>query len=178
MPTAIYEASTEAHFHQFASLIADYFVWLRWRYQDQNWLIDQIAMAQSMEHELQDLSTRYRPPLGQAFLVEIDGELAGAGAWRRHHDGSCEMKRVFIRDAFKGRGAGVLLCKTLMQSAALHGHTLMRLDTGKRMTEAQSLYRKLGFEHCAPYLDYPAGIAETLEFMQVALPLPAPAAGR
>jgi GNAT superfamily N-acetyltransferase len=163
------EATSDAHFQAFAQIISDYFVWLRARYQDQQWLIDQVATAQSLDVELSDLSSKYSLPQGMAFLVEVEGALAGAGAWRRQSDGSCEMKRVFIRDTFKGLGAGRQLCETIMRSARDQGYAIMRLDTGKRMTEAQTLYRKLGFNPCPPYQDYPAKLRETLEFMETSL---------
>lgn len=105
MKIAIVEARTAEQFAGFAEIIAEYLVWLRSRYQDQQWMIDQVSTQQSLDDELRDLSTKYSIPLGAALLVEIDGTLAGAGAWRRHADGVCEMKRVFVRDAFKGLGA-------------------------------------------------------------------------
>jgi len=169
MKIAIGEAKSSAQFSQFAELIAEYLVWLQNRYQDQAWMIDQVSAEQSLNEELRYLALKYSMPLGRAFLVEVEGALAGAGAWRRQTDDICEMKRVFIRDAFKGLGAGRQLCQAIMQSARSHGYSLMRLDTGKRMTEAQDLYRKLGFRSCAPYLDYPAHIQANMEFMQATL---------
>jgi ribosomal protein S18 acetylase RimI-like enzyme len=169
MKITIVEAKSEAHFAQFAEIIAEYLIWLRLRYQDQKWMIDQVATAQSLDDELNDLSSRYSMPFGVAFVAEVDDALAGAGAWRRQANGICEMKRVFIRDAFKGLGAGRKLCEAIMQSAREHGYTLMRLDTGKRMTEAQDLYRKLGFSSCQPYQDYPPNILVNMEFMQASL---------
>jgi hypothetical protein len=98
----IFAASSEAHFVQMAQIIADYFVWIRTRYADQQWLIDQVATAQALDTELSGLSTQYALPRGMAFIAQVDGALAGAGAWRHHALGISEMKRVFVRDGFKG----------------------------------------------------------------------------
>ena len=169
MGIAILEANTETHFLQFAEIVKEYFVWLRGRYQDMQWLIDQVATVQSLENELNDLPLKYSMPTGMAFIATVDGVLAGVGAWRNQPDGSCEMKRVFVRNNFKGIGVGRELCDAIMQSARKKGYKLMRLDTGKRMTEAQGLYRKLGFASCHPYQDYPENIIRELEFMQATL---------
>lgn len=169
MDIALMEARTDAQFLQYAELLEDYFIWLRSRYHDMQWLIDQVATAQSLEQELNGLALKYSLPTGMAFLVTVDGVLAGGGAWRRQADGSCEMKRVFLRDGFKGLGLGRQLCEVLMQTARDTGYTMMRLDTGKRLTEALALYRKLGFTSCPPYQDYPENIIRELEFMQVNL---------
>jgi GNAT superfamily N-acetyltransferase len=169
MKITISEAKTDAQFRQLAEIIGDYFAWLRGRYHDQQWLIDQVATVQSLNDELKDLSSKYSMPVGVAFVVEVDGVLAGGGAWRRQPDGSSEMKRVFVRDEFKGLGAGRRLCEVIMQSARDHGYAIMYLDSAKRLIEAQSLYRKLGFNSCQPYQGYPANILDSLEFMQASL---------
>jgi GNAT superfamily N-acetyltransferase len=169
MTVMILEAADEADFARFAAIIVEYFDWLRRRYSDQPWLIDKVASAQSLDEELAELSAQYARPRGVAFLVEVDGALAGAGAWRSRTDGSCEMKRVFIRNAFQGRGAGRRLCEAIMQSARDHDYALMRLDTGRRMTEAQGLYARLGFAACEPYQEYPADVLSAMEFMQARL---------
>jgi hypothetical protein len=56
-----------------------------------------------------------------------------------------------------------------MLSARDAGYGCMRLDTLKRMTEARALYAKLGFGPCPPYLDYPADVLASLDFMEVTL---------
>ncbi len=169
MATEIIEVTTPQQFAQFAALIADYFGWLRERYQDQAWLIDQVATAQSLDEELRGLSSQYLAPAGRAFLALVDGQPAAGGAWRRMADGSSEMKRVFVRPNFARLGLGRALCVTLMTSARDDGYRLMRLDTGRRMVEAQSLYRTLGFVPCPAYHDYPPAILAALDFMQAPL---------
>ena len=169
MNITIKAATSALQFEQFAGVIAEYFVWLRQRYLDQQWLIDQVATAQSLDRELSGLADNYSLPQGGAFLAEADGAIAGAGAWRRRADGSCEMKRVFVREGCQGQGVGRSLCEAIMESARAQGYAVMRLDTAPRMSEARQLYSKLGFVPCAPYHDYPAEINAVLLFMQARL---------
>lgn len=86
----------------------------------------------------------------------LDGELAGCGAVKiMHDDGSYgEIKRVYVLDAFRGRG----LSKQLMQ--ALEAHLIeqqipmARLETGISQPEALGLYEKLGYQYRAPFASY------------------------
>jgi carbonic anhydrase len=169
MTIAFSAADSDADFADFGQIIAQYMDWMRTRYRDAQWFIDQVAAAQSLDAELGDLAAKYSPPRGLALIARVDGSLAGAGAWRHHADGVCEMKRVFVRNAFKGLGIGRGLCEGLMRSGRDHGYRRMRLDTAGRMTEAQDLYRKLGFRPCPPYLDYPPQILAELRFLEARL---------
>lgn len=161
--------TSDRHFAQFGEVITDFFAWLRQRYAANPSLIDEIAGAQSLDAELRVLSSAYAPPAGRAFLVSVDGAVAGCGAWRKLADGSCEMKRVFVRDGFQGRGAGRDLCTAILGSARSDGYTTMRLDSLKALTEAYALYTSVGFSLRTPYIDYPPHILAELNFMEAAL---------
>lgn len=66
-------------------------------------------------------------------------------------EGVAEIQRVFVTEEARGLGAGKALTVALMDQARKDGHKTARLDTGRALVEASSLYEKLGFRECAPY---------------------------
>jgi GNAT superfamily N-acetyltransferase len=169
MPELIYPARTPSDYEAFGVLIGEYVGWCRSRYQHDTWFVEQVFGYQDLEQELRQLPTAYGPPNGKTLLVRSDGQVSGGGAFRRLPDGSCEMKRLYVSELFKGRGIGLRLAQALIDAARLDGFELMRLDTGNLLKEAISMYRKLGFRDCAPYLEYPQKLLPYLVFMELRL---------
>lgn len=85
------------------------------------------------------------------LVAEESGELAGCAALRRIGEGVAEMKRLYVRPAFQGRGLGRLLTGQIIGEARVSGHKLLRLDTLPIMRSALALYRSLGFREIPPY---------------------------
>ncbi len=106
---------------------------------------------QSFEQELAALPGEYTPPGGQLLLAFDGAQLAGCGALRKTEGGLCEMKRLYVRPAFRGKGVGRALAVALIAAARGMGYAHMRLDTLPSMAEAAALYRSLGFREIAPY---------------------------
>ncbi len=159
-------ASTPAEYEQFAGLIREYWTWLEDRYADHPGLTDSVAGHQALDAELAHLSTAYGPPEGLTLLAVRAGAVTGAIAYRDLHDGSCEMKRLFVPTRFQGQGTGRLLCEALISRASEAGFGLMRLDTGRLNTEAVAMYGSLGFTECAPYHQYPPDLMAQVLFME------------
>ena len=114
---------------------------------------------QDFERELRELPGKYALPAGRLLLVNDltsgRGQVAGCGALRPIDAALCEMKRLYVRPEFRGRGIGRTLAESLIASAREIGYTAMRLDTLPSMREAHGLYRQLGFREIAPYLHNP-----------------------
>jgi GNAT superfamily N-acetyltransferase len=110
---------------------------------------------QNFDAELADLPGEYASPGGALLLAYADDELAACGAMRALHDvdhaNACEMKRLFVRRAFRRFGLGRLMAQALMDRAASAGYSVMLLDTLDEMEAARELYATLGFEEVAPY---------------------------
>jgi GNAT superfamily N-acetyltransferase len=166
MPESIVEATSAADYAAFGLLIRDYLDWLRARWAERPGLIDDIASHQGIDEELASLATRYGPPAGRTLLVVVDGTVVGAGAYHDLHDGSCEMKRVFVPDHYQGHGYGRRLCAALVARATEDGYASMLLDTGVLNVEAATMYRSMGFSDRGPYQDYPPGMVQHLLFME------------
>ena len=118
---------------------------------------------QGFKQELDGLPGLYAPPDGCLFLA-IDGEsAAGCVALRKLEDGICEMKRLYVRPAFRGRGLGRTLAVRVVEAARERGYQRMRLDTLGTLKEAIRLYETMGFTRIAPYNNNDSPIAVFME---------------
>ena len=111
---------------------------------------------QGFEAELASLPGKYAAPDGRLLLALHDGRTAGCIALRKLDEGICEMKRLYIRDQFRGKKLGVGLIDTLICAAREIGYLKLRLDTyPPKMAKAVDLYRSYGFVEIPPYYDNP-----------------------
>jgi len=162
-------ARSPSDYEAFGMLVSEYVAWCRRRYQHDAWFVDQAFGHQGLDRELRELAITYGSPNGKTLLARRDGELCGGGAYRRLPDGTCEMKRLYVSDRFRGHGIGRMLGRGLIESARAEGYPLMRLDTGNLLTEAIALYRAMGFRHCPPHRSYPPELLPYLVFMEMSL---------
>ena len=107
---------------------------------------------QNFDQELAGLPGDYAPPGGRLLLAEFDNQLAGCVALHKFDGDICEMKRLYLRPKFRGKGLGRILAVAIIAEARQIGYLRMRLDTvGPVMKDAVAMYRKLGFREIAPY---------------------------
>lgn len=110
---------------------------------------------QNFEDELAGLPGDYAAPTGVLLLAYVDGELAGCGGLRALVDvdypNACEMKRLYVRRAFRRFGLGRVIAQALIDRAIEAGYSSMLLDTLDDMEAARGLYETLGFEEIPPY---------------------------
>ncbi len=110
---------------------------------------------QGFEQELATLPGDYAEPAGALLLALIDGEVAGCGAMRPLTDvdypNACEMKRLYVRRAFRRFGLGRQIARALIDRARAAGYSSMLLDTLDEMESARELYASLGFTEVPPY---------------------------
>jgi ribosomal protein S18 acetylase RimI-like enzyme len=111
---------------------------------------------QSFDQELAGLPGDYAPPDGRLLLAEFEGQLAGCVALHQLDSKNCEMKRLYLRPQFRGKGLGRALSGTIIAEARAIGYERMRLDTVEPvMKDAVAMYRRLGFKEIAPYRTNP-----------------------
>ena len=119
---------------------------------------------QNFEQELAGLPGDYTPPDGRLLLAQYEAQLAGCVALHKWETGICEMKRLYLRPSFRGKGLGRALAKTIIAEARNVGYQCMRLDTIEPiMKDAVEMYRKLGFREIAPYRPNPIAGAMYME---------------
>jgi len=119
---------------------------------------------QNFDKELAGLPGDYAPPEGRLLLAECDGQLAGCVALHKLEPGTCEMKRLYLRPQFRGKGLGRTLADQIIAEARQIGYRHMRLDTVEPvMKDAVAIYQKLGFQQIAPYRANPIAGAMYME---------------
>ena len=119
---------------------------------------------QNFDRELSTLPGDYAPPEGRLLLAKYEGVLAGCVALHKLDADICEMKRLYLRPEFRGKGLGRILAVRIIAEARQIGYRRMRLDTVEPvMKDAVGMYRKLGFEEIAAYCTNPVAGAIYME---------------
>jgi len=106
---------------------------------------------QGFAAELAALPAPYKPPGGALLVAHAGSDVAGCVGLRALDDRTGEMKRLYVRPAYRTCGLGKRLVETVIQLARRAGYSELRLDTLPGMASAQALYRRLGFTEIPPY---------------------------
>lgn len=150
------QASTTNEIEAARELFREYSTWLK---------VD--LCFQNFERELAELPGDYSLPLGRLWLAYEDERLAGCIAMRSLGEGISEMKRLYVRPEFRGRGFGRAMAERLIEEARALGYSKMRLDTlPGRMDQAIAMYLSLGFQEIDRYYNNPY---ESAMFMELNL---------
>lgn len=122
---------------------------------------------QNFEAELAQLPGDYALPRGQLLIARVDGTVAGCCALRpldsSDYPNASEMKRLYVRSAFRGFGLGRELAEAILDAARQAGYACVLLDTLDEMESARALYADLGFEEIPPYYYNPVPGANYLK---------------
>jgi GNAT superfamily N-acetyltransferase len=120
-------------------------------------VVDDPAWFPGFDAELAELASMYGPP-GGTFLLAWEGdELAACGALRRIDEDAGEVRRVYVRPKFRGRGLARSISMALMGEARRIGYASVKLDVPPKLAEGVKLYQSLGFTQIPAYAGQPAG---------------------
>ncbi len=125
----------------------------------QRWLGIDLCF-QGFDEELAGLPGKYRPPHGALLLARAGDEAVGCVALRRWSDDEAELKRLYLKPAFQGRGIGARLLDAAIGRARSSGYRAIVLDTLASMTTARAAYRARGFVPIPAYYRNPEPGAE------------------
>ncbi len=121
---------------------------------------------QGFEEEVEALERAYGPPGGRFLILRSGERTAGCVALRDLGGGVCEMKRLYLRPGFRGRGLGRRCAERIVREAREMGYAALRLHTLPAMRAAVALYRSMGFREIDPYAENPV---EGALFMELGL---------
>lgn len=108
---------------------------------------------QGFTAELAALPAPYAPPNGALLIAHAGANVAGCVGLRPLDRRMGEMKRLYVRPAYRSWGLGKRLVEAVIRAARQAGHCELRLDTLPSMASAQTLYHRLGFAEIPPYND-------------------------
>ena len=107
---------------------------------------------QNFDDELKLLPGKYcASRKGGLYLAEVNGKVAGCIAFHQMDENAAELKRLYVRDEFRGLGLGKALIERAMKDIRDFGYKNIKLDSMARLREARLMYDKLGFKECEPY---------------------------
>jgi len=154
----IYPVETDEHIELVRELLEEY---LAWRKRENSIFSKE---SQAFQQQLAELPAEFAPPKGCLLLAGYAEQPIGCVGLRKLSDDVCEMKRLYVRPQFRGRGAGKDLAKAVIEQAQEIGYTCMRIDTFDNV--AKALYASLGFREIEPYRYNPI---EGVGFMELNL---------
>jgi putative acetyltransferase len=161
-------ATTPAHFEQVQQLFAELMAWDSARTAELGF--DGALVQQFYYHQgVVRLPGEYAPPAGLLLLATQAGHAAGCGAFITLNPGICELKRLYVRERYRGQKLGQRIVQTLLDGARRADYRLMRLETVCFMQPAIAMYRELGFKERSPYYEIPPVFRDITMFMELDL---------
>ena len=151
----IHEAVLPRDSAPLVAIIREYVQWL-----------DMDLSYRGFEEEMQSFDQIFTLPSGVFFVAEGEGELAGCAGLLRHSDQVAEVKRLYVRPAYRGLGLGEKLVALVIQKARSLGYAKLVLDSVPQTAFAQWLYERLGFTDTVAYYVHPV---EGTRFLELAL---------
>lgn len=144
----IYQAETDEHRVYVRQLFWEYLLWANSKVNDEFGI--NFDIKTTIEEDMLSLEKFY-PREGRLLLAESNDRLAGIACLQRINKEICEVKRMYVREEYRGQGIGRMLLDNLLRGARETGYKSVRLDSARFMHAAHLLYRSSGFQEIKPY---------------------------
>ena len=148
--TSIHQAKTDEDQALIRELFWEYLEWANMHLNEEYGI--NFDIKSMIEHDMVKLEI-FLPPYGRLLLAIEGGCGAGIACMRRIRQDIGEIKRMYVRPEFRGRGIGRALLEALIAEAREVGYPKVRLDSTRFMEAAHSLYRSVGFHEIEPYME-------------------------
>jgi GNAT superfamily N-acetyltransferase len=162
MTDTIMQVESDADIESAREILAEYMAWTLSVEGDAH----DAPTFQGHGEELASLPGVYVPPAGRLFLARDAGRVAGCVAIKPHDARVCELKRLYVRPAFRKRGLGERLVQTAINEGRNVGYERMILDSHISMRGAHAIYQALGFRFVAGPADFPERFKPVVVFME------------
>ena len=161
----IYPVETEQHKQHVRALYMEYLAYVLQMVQKEFGF--HFEVAATVDRDMQELH-KLSPPHGRLLLIQYNADIAGLGGLRKIGDGIGEIKRMYVRPGFQGKGLGRKILNALIEEARSIGYQRLRLDVGPYSVAARKLYETSGFIPIEPYPESepPAALHENWTFME------------
>lgn len=162
---SIHQAETEEDRVWVRDLFLEYLEWANRRL-NQEYGID-FDIESMVERDMAEIEIFF-PPHGRLLLAIEGGRAVGIACMRRIREDMGEIKRMYVRPQYRGKGIGRALLDALLKEARKIGYPTVRLDSTQFMEAAHSLYRSAGFHEIEPYTEseIPAEFQHKWVFME------------
>ena len=163
---SIYQVRTEEDRVDVRLLFWEYLQWANSRLDEEYGIHFDIATM--LEQDMLELD-KYSPPGGCLMLAKYERQLAGLACMRKIREDIGEIKRMYVRPAYRKKGIGKALVEAVIEEARTNEYSRIRLDSARFMTSAHSLYRSIGFAEIEPYSEseIPPALHEHWIFMEL-----------
>ena len=148
--TTIHQAGTDADRAMVRELFWEYLEWANTHLNEEYGI--NFDIESMLERDMAELQV-FLPPHGRLLLATEGARAAGIACMRRIRGDMGEIKRMYVRPEFRGKGIGRALLEALIAEAQEIGYPTVRLDSTRFMEAAHSLYRSVGFHEIEPYTE-------------------------
>jgi GNAT superfamily N-acetyltransferase len=165
----IYPVETEKDIEIAKNLFSEFDDFLKEQLREYNNFPWAVKYWQSLEEEVKGLPGRYATPSGCILIAEYNNKHAGCVGLVEENSEVCIMKRLYVRQEFRGLGIGKSLVGAIIECAHIKDYEIMRLHTNLLLNIAISLYKKIGFKKIAHNKRYPDQIKDLIIHMELKL---------
>ncbi len=165
----IFHANSPKKLEQVRDLFLGFVSWYRSNYPDDRDFIENYLDNRSFSEEVSSLPGRLCTPGRKASIAYYNGKPAGCAALKEKNLGTCELKRLFVSPLFRNRGVGRALADAAIREARMIGYSSILVSSTIQETEAQGLFKTLGFKDTAAGEEVPEDIRKWLVFMKMEL---------